>query len=95
MGSVQKISVALTEELAGHVEAAVTSGDYATASEVIRDALRGWLRERSDREAAIRRLRFLWEEGLASGEPVPMPDDWAEQIKERSRTRLAARRKAG
>ena len=47
------------------------------------------------RDAAIRRLRELWEEGLASGEPVEMPDDWAEDIIRRGRERLAAERKAG
>ena len=70
MGAAQKISIALTEELARDVEAAVASGDYSTASEVVRDALRAWKRERADRGAAVRRLRELWDEGLASGEPV-------------------------
>jgi len=95
MGAAQKMSIALTEELAREVEAAVASGDYSTASEVVRDALRAWKRERGDRDAAIRRLRELWEEGLASGEPVEMADDWAEDIIRRGRERLAAERKAG
>ena len=67
MGNVQKLSIALTEELAKDIEAAVASGDYSTASEVVRDALRLWKR---DREAYVQRLRQLVEEGLASGEPV-------------------------
>lgn len=96
MGAAQKLSIALTEELARDVEAAVASGDYSTASEVVRDALRAWKRERGDRDAAIRRLKALWDEGVASGEPEPMPDDWAEEIIRRGHERLAAeRRKAG
>jgi antitoxin ParD1/3/4 len=96
MGAAQKLSIALTEELARDVEAAVASGDYSTASEVVRDALRAWKRERGGREAAIRRLKQLWDEGLASGEPEPMPDDWAEDVIRRGRERLTAeRRKAG
>jgi antitoxin ParD1/3/4 len=95
MGAVQKLSISLTEELAREVEAAVTSGDYSTASEVVRDALRSWKQDRADRTAAIRRLRRLWEEGLASGEPVPMPEDWAGDVIRRGRERLAAERKAG
>ena len=95
MGAAQKISIALTEELAREVEAAVASGDYSTVSEVARDALRAWKRERADRGAAVHRLRQLWEEGLASGEPQPMPDDWAEDVRRRGRERLAAERKAG
>jgi antitoxin ParD1/3/4 len=93
MGAAQKISISLTEELARDVEAAVASGDYGTASEVVRDALRTWKQDRADRTAAIRRLRRLWEEGLASGEPQPMPDDWAQDVIRRGKERLAAKRK--
>lgn len=92
MGAAQKLSIALTEELARDVEAAVASGDYATASEVVRDALRAWKRERGDREAAIRRLRELWEEGLASGEPVEGGFEAGDIIR-RGRERLAAERR--
>lgn len=95
MGAVQKLSIALTPELAREIEAAIESGDYSTTSEVVRDALRVWKRQRSDREAALGRLKQLWDEGLASGEPEPMPDDWAEQIIVRGRARLAAKRKTG
>jgi antitoxin ParD1/3/4 len=94
MGAAQKISISLTEELARDVEAAVASGDYGTASEVVRDALRTWKQDRADRTAAIRRLRRLWEEGLASGEPIEGGFD-AEDIVRRGRERLAAERKAG
>lgn len=91
MGAAQKISIALTEELARDIEAAVNSGDYSTASEVVRDALRTWKHDRADRTAAIRRLRQLWEEGLASGEPADGGFD-AEDIKRRGRQRMAAER---
>jgi antitoxin ParD1/3/4 len=95
MGAAQKLSIALTEELARDVEAAVASGDYSTASEVVRDALRAWKRERGDRDAAIRRLKELWDEGVASGEPVEGGFD-ADDIIRRGHERLAAeRRKAG
>jgi antitoxin ParD1/3/4 len=89
MGAVKKLSIALTQELGLEIEAAVASGDYSTASEVVRDALRTWRRERTDRDAAVRRLRELWDEGLASGEPVEGNFD-AEEIGRRGRARLAA-----
>jgi antitoxin ParD1/3/4 len=91
----RKLNVDLTDELAGEIEAAVASGDYANAGEAVREALLAWKRERSDRGAALRRLRQLWEEGLASGEPEPMPDDWADEIIARGHARLAERRKTG
>jgi antitoxin ParD1/3/4 len=90
MGEVRKLSIALTEELARDIEAAVETGDYSTTSEVIRDALRLWKRER---EAHISRLRQLWDEGLASGDPVEGGFDAADIIR-RGRERLAAKQRA-
>ncbi len=90
MGAVRKISIALTEELAADVERAVESGDYASSSEVIREALRAW---RDDRALKIAELRRLVEEGLASGPAIEGnfdPDD----IARRGRARLAAMRSA-
>jgi antitoxin ParD1/3/4 len=62
-----KISVALTPELNRLVDAAVETGEYATVSEVIREALREWKHRRSQVAAQRERLRVLWAEGLASG----------------------------
>jgi putative addiction module CopG family antidote len=46
MPTVEKVSIALPSETANWVRKAVKSGEYASASEVIRDALREWKRER-------------------------------------------------
>jgi antitoxin ParD1/3/4 len=46
MPTVEKLSIALPREMANWVRKAVKSGAYASASEVIRDALREWKRER-------------------------------------------------
>jgi antitoxin ParD1/3/4 len=93
MVACRKLSVDLTEELAREIETAVANGDYADAGEAVRDALLAWKRERADRGAALRRLRQLWDEGLASGEPREGGFD-AEDIKRRGRARLAARGEA-
>jgi antitoxin ParD1/3/4 len=67
MGKVEKVSIALTEELAESVRAAVASGDFGSASEVVRAALREW-RDRRDRERAeVELIRKLWQEGIDSG----------------------------
>jgi antitoxin ParD1/3/4 len=70
MGNVQKISIALTPELAALVHGAVETGEFASASEVIRDALRGWNGRRKQQEAAIDEIRRAWYEGINSGDPV-------------------------
>jgi antitoxin ParD1/3/4 len=71
MSNIERLSIALTPELAEAVREAVETGDYASVSEVIREALREWSRERDERTASIAYYRRLVEEGLASGEPQP------------------------
>jgi antitoxin ParD1/3/4 len=46
MPTVEKIRIALPPEMANWVRKAVERGEYASASEVIRDALQEWERER-------------------------------------------------
>jgi antitoxin ParD1/3/4 len=90
MSKVEKMSIALTGELAQSVREAVDTGDYASASEVIREALRDWTEKRDRRASKIAYLRQAIEEGLASGEPVEREP--IEQMLARNRARLAALR---
>jgi antitoxin ParD1/3/4 len=71
MTDIQKVSVALTGEQVAALKAAVESGEYATASEIVREALRDWQFKRELRQKDIERLRQLWDEGKASGPPEP------------------------
>jgi antitoxin ParD1/3/4 len=41
-GKVQKISIAMPKEMVDHIRAAVDAGDYASTSEVFREAVREW-----------------------------------------------------
>jgi len=68
MANVEKISVALTPEMAMTMRQAVESGEYASASEVMREAMREWHARRTEREQALAQLGRLWDEGIASGE---------------------------
>ena len=87
MANVEKISVALTAELAATVRQAVNSGDYASASEVVRDALRAWQLNRATDHELAEQLRRLWDEGLSSGPARPL--DMA-AIKREARARSLA-----
>lgn len=71
MSNVEKLSVALTAELAAMVREAVETGKYASSSEVIREALRDWKYYHALREQKTAELRVLWEEGVKSG-PSPV-----------------------
>jgi antitoxin ParD1/3/4 len=72
MPDVQKISVALTVEQVGALKAAIETGEYATSSEVVREALREWQWKRQLRNEDLNRLRELWREGKASGVAAPL-----------------------
>lgn len=71
MSDIQKISVALTAKQLEAVKNAVASGEYASTSEVIREALRGWQLREPLRKAEVQRLRKAWDDGLASGPAEP------------------------
>jgi antitoxin ParD1/3/4 len=89
MAGVAKISVALTPELHELVQDAVTAGDYASTSEVIREALRDWKEHRERKRAAIAELRRLWDEGIASG---PAQEMDIQEILAEARRQLKSRR---
>ncbi len=92
MSNIEKLSVALTGEQLSAIRAAVDGGEYATTSEVIRDAVRDWQRKREMRQEEIRRLRQLWDDGVASGSAGPVD---MESLRREARQRLEAARKAG
>lgn len=59
MSKLERITVTMPAEMAAKLRAAVERGDYATTSEVVREALRDWSDEqdRIDRDnAAIRAM---------------------------------------
>ena len=67
MPGTEKMSITLTPELAEMVNKAVETGDYASTSEVIREALRDWRLKQLARQQQIQTIRQLWEEGMQSG----------------------------
>jgi antitoxin ParD1/3/4 len=69
MPQIQKISVALTGEQVAGIKAAVEAGEYASTSEIIREAVQEWRFKRELCQEDIERLRQLWDEGKASGPP--------------------------
>ena len=91
MADVQKVSIALTGEQISALKAAVNAGEYATTSEIVREAIRDWQLKRELRREDIRRLRQFWDEGKASG-PVRRVDFG--KVKREGRKRLAQARQA-
>jgi antitoxin ParD1/3/4 len=90
MANVEKMSIALPADMATLVRKAVETGDYASSSEVIREALREWKARRAARSEAVSELRRLWEEGIDSGRSAALD---VAAIKKRGRQRLQSSRK--
>jgi antitoxin ParD1/3/4 len=72
MPEVQKVSVALTGDQIGALKDAVNAGEYATTSEIVREAIRDWQFKRELRREELNRLRQLWDQGKASGTVLPV-----------------------
>lgn len=83
MANVEKLSVALTPEMAAEVRAAVELGDYGSVSEVVRDALRDWRMRRKIETLETEDLRRLIQEGIDSGAGLD-----ADEVFDRLRVRL-------
>jgi antitoxin ParD1/3/4 len=76
MPDIQKVSIALTGEQIAVLKDAVETGEYATTSEAIREALREWQWKREFRGEELEFLREKWRAGKASGPAVRV--DWDE-----------------
>lgn len=64
MPTIEKISIALPHEMVAVVREAVDTGEYASSSEVVRDALRDWTHKRSLQQHGIEELRNVWQQAL-------------------------------
>ncbi|MGJ4950270.1 ribbon-helix-helix domain-containing protein [Bradyrhizobium sp. HKCCYLS20291] len=91
MASVEKLSVALTSEQVLALKTAVESGEYATTSEIVREAVRDWQLKRQLRQEDIRRLRQAWDEGIASGSAGKVD---MKHLRKQARERLKGAKKA-
>jgi len=89
MGQVDKRSITLSPELAQAVDDVVAAGEYASASEVIRDALRQWKDRRDLLGYTVEELRRLAQEGIDSG-----PAQDGQPIMERLRAKYLKRAEA-
>jgi len=77
MGKLERITVTMPEEMAAKLREAVESGKYATTSEIVREALRGWNEHQERQQAALERIRGLIAEA-EEGEPLDGPGVLAE-----------------
>ena len=75
MATAEKISIALTPEMVAILRQAVDTGEYASSSEVVRDALRDWTHKRRLREQGVAELRQVWQAAIRDTTPGVSADD--------------------
>ena len=76
----EKISIALPSEMVAVVRGAVATGEYASSSEVVRDALRDWTHKRSLRQQGVVELRQVWQEAMRDKRPGADVDDVLDRL---------------
>ena len=85
MSDIERFTVALTAEMAKAVRGAVKAGDYASSSEIVREALRDWRAKREAQSLALGDLRSVIAEGLRDIAEGRVSDFDAGEIKRRGR----------
>jgi antitoxin ParD1/3/4 len=92
MPSVEKISIALPPEMVAQVRHAVKTGEYASSSEVIRDALRDWTRKRTPRADSIDDLRALWREAVKDKRPGVDMEEVMDRLERKYQAKIERKR---
>ena len=86
MPAVERITITMPAELAETLRQTVAGGEYASTSEVVREALREWTRRRDVERQDLEALRVAIRAGLDSGPALP-----ADQVFAELRARYAAK----
>ncbi|HTE35430.1 MAG TPA: type II toxin-antitoxin system ParD family antitoxin [Reyranella sp.] len=87
----ERITITMPSEMASIVQAAVDSGDYATVSEVVREAVRDWRAKRVSQQQELRALKNDIQKGLADLEAGRLKDFDVDRVAARGRKLLPGR----
>jgi antitoxin ParD1/3/4 len=91
MSEIERLTITLPAEMAAVVKGAVAGGDYASSSEVVREALRDWKLKRALQVEELAALKADIARGLADVAAGRVQDFDATRIVERGRVLLAGR----
>ncbi len=87
----EKLSISLPAEMVAVIKQQVEAGNYASTSEVLRAAMRTWMREESEHAERIAAIRAGVAESLADPRPMLTAAEVSERLDARAR-RAAERR---
>lgn len=86
-------NISLPRELEDYIDAKVASGEYAHASEVVRDAVRVMMRQEAEKLEWLRNALAQADRAIAEGRTIPA-DRVTEELKKRREARAASRKAA-
>ena len=95
MSTIERMTITMPADMAAVVKEAVDAGDYASTSEVVRDALREWKMKRAVQLQEIAALKADIDKGLADVAAGRVKDFDTKKIVERGRKLLASRLRSG
>lgn len=87
MGAIERLTITMPAEMAATLRETVDGGQYASTSEIIREAVRDWTRARDADRRELDELRTLIRNGMESGPSIP-----ADQVFAELREKIMARR---
>src|SRR3954454_3830646 len=88
------MNVSVPQQLKRYVDRKVSSGDYGSASEFVREAIREKRQREKEREQTNAVLTQKLLEALDSGESIPFDDNYIAEKKRRLLARSAKRKRA-
>ncbi len=91
MSDIERLTITLPRDMAALVRRAVDDGDYASGSEVVREALRDWKMKRAMQLKEMESLKADIDKGLADVAEGRVHEFDAAGIIKRGRKLLAAR----
>ncbi|GBQ80099.1 transcriptional regulator [Gluconacetobacter johannae DSM 13595] len=90
MSTIERMTITVPSEMAAILRQSVDGGEYASTSEVVREALREWMRRRDTDRRDLDALREAIRLGDESGSSIP-----AETVFAELRDAIARRRAQG
>ena len=91
MAEIERLTITLPSDMAAAIKAAVNGRDYASTSEVVREAVRDWKMKSTLQLQEHAALKTDIDKGLADVAAGRVRDFDADRIIERGRTLLASR----
>lgn len=95
MPEIERMTITMPADMAAVIKSAVENGDYASTSEVVREALRDWKRKRGTQQQELESLKADIERGLQDIAAGRVNDYDKARIIERGRKLLAKRSPSG